>query len=102
MSTEPTVDVNVPEDFNVATYFVDRNVIEGRGASLAIECGPERVTYQQVLERTNRIGSGLRKGLGVRMEERVPLLLLDTPETAYSFFGAIKIGAVPVPINTHA
>ena len=29
------------------------------------------------------------------MEERVLLLLLDTPEFAVSFFGAIKIGAVP-------
>jgi benzoate-CoA ligase len=38
--------------------------------------------------------------LGVRPEERVFLLLLDTPEFASSFFGAIKIGAVPVPVNT--
>ncbi len=34
------------------------------------------------------------------MEERIQLLLLDTPEFAYSFFGAIKIGAVPIPTNT--
>jgi len=34
------------------------------------------------------------------MEERVSLLLLDTPDFAASFFGAIKIGAVPVPMNT--
>ena len=36
----------------------------------------------------------------VRTEERVLLLLLDTPEFAYCFFGAIKIGALPVPANT--
>jgi acyl-coenzyme A synthetase/AMP-(fatty) acid ligase len=36
----------------------------------------------------------------VRMEERVFLLLLDSPEFAAIFFGAIKIGAVPVPVNT--
>jgi len=47
----------------------------------------------------NRVGNSLRK-LGVRIEERVFLLLFDTPEFAASFFGAIKIGAVPVPINT--
>ena len=40
------------------------------------------------------------KKLGVRQEERVGLLLLDTPEFPYCFFGAIKIGAVPIPINT--
>ena len=46
------------------------------------------------------MGTALRERLGVRPEERVLLLMLDSPEMVYSFFGAIKIGAVPVPINT--
>lgn len=90
--------ITLPETFNVATYFVDRNVLEGRGGKIAIECGDERISYQQLLERTNRAGNSLRQ-LGVRPEERVLLLLLDTPEFLYCFFGAIKIGAVAVPIN---
>jgi benzoate-CoA ligase family protein len=89
----------LPDAFNVATYFVDRNVLEGRGEKTAIECGDERVSYRQLLERTNRAGNVLHQ-LGVRPEERVVLLLLDTPEFLYSFFGAIKIGAVAVPANT--
>ena len=93
--------IALPETFNVATHFVDRNVQEGRGAKVAIECGDERVTYQQLLENTNRVGNALL-ALGVRPEERVLLLLLDTPEFLYSFFGAIKIGAVAVPVNTQA
>jgi benzoate-CoA ligase family protein len=93
--------ITLPEIFNVATHFVDRNVQEGRGAKVAIECGDERVTYQQLLENTNRVGNSLL-ALGVRPEERVLLLLLDTPEFLYSFFGAIKIGAVAVPVNTQA
>jgi benzoate-CoA ligase len=36
----------------------------------------------------------------VRREERVACLLLDTPEFAYCFFAAIKVGAVAVPVNT--
>jgi benzoate-CoA ligase family protein len=91
--------VNLPETFNAATYFVDRNVSEGRGQRVAIESGEEKVTYSQLLERTNRAGNGL-KALGVRPEERVQLLLLDSPEFLYSFFGAIKIGAVAVPTST--
>jgi benzoate-CoA ligase len=91
--------IHLPDNFNVATYFVDRNVLEGRGHKDAIECGGERVTYQQLLERTNRVGSALRR-LGVRPEERVQLLLLDTPAFHYCFFGTIKIGAVAVPTNT--
>jgi acyl-coenzyme A synthetase/AMP-(fatty) acid ligase len=92
--------VNLPAVFNVATHFVDRHIGEGRGAKVAIECGDERVTFHQLLERVNRIGSALRDHLDVRREERVVLLLLDTPDFTSSFFGAIKIGAVPVPINT--
>jgi benzoate-CoA ligase len=90
----------LPEQFNVATYFVDRNVEEGRGDKTAIEFGSERITYRQVLEGVNRVGNALRGVLDVRIEERVLLLLLDCPEFVYSFFGAIKIGAVPVPTNT--
>jgi benzoate-CoA ligase family protein len=93
--------ITLPETFNVATYFVDRNVQEGRGAKVAIECGDERVTYRQLLERANRVGNALLH-LSVRPEERVLLLLLDTPEFLYAFFGAIKIGAVAVPVNTQA
>jgi benzoate-CoA ligase family protein len=93
--------ISLPQLFNVATYFVDRNVLEGRAENIAIECGDERVTYQQLLERTNRAGNVLRS-LGVRPEERVLLLLLDSPEFLYSFFGTIKIGAVAVPVNTQA
>ena len=93
--------ITLPDIFNVAAHFVDRNVQEGRGAKIAIECGDERVTYQQLLENTNRVGNVLL-ALGVRPEERVLLLLLDTPEFLYCFFGAIKIGAVAVPVNTQA
>ena len=93
--------IDLPQLFNAATYFVDRNVLEGRAHNVAIECGDERVTYQQLFERTNRAGNALRN-LGVRSEERVLLLLLDSPEFLYSFFGAIKIGAVAVPVNTQA
>jgi benzoate-CoA ligase family protein len=92
------------DPFNAATYFIDRHLQEGRGEKVAIETvaadnAASRVSYRQLQERVNRFGNGLRK-LGVRIEERVFLLLLDGPEFAISFFGAIKIGAVPVPVNT--
>ncbi len=90
---------HLPDVFNVAAWFVDRNVHEGRGGKVAIECGDERVTYAQLLERANRLGNALRN-LGARREQRVLLILLDSPEFLYSFFGAIKMGAVAVPTNT--
>ncbi len=91
--------ISLPEEFNAASYFVDRHIGEGRAHKTAIECGDRSVKYAELAELVNRLGNGL-KSLGVRIEERVLLLLLDTPEFAASFFGAIKIGAVPVPVNT--
>src|SRR5713226_7607067 len=91
--------VSVPERLNIADYLVDRHVREGRGGRTAILCGDDSVTYAEVAERSNRVGNGLRS-LGVRRDERVLLLLLDTPAFVYSFFGAQKIGAVPIPTNT--
>jgi len=91
--------IPLPEQFNAATHFVDRNLDEGRGDAIAIECGDERVSYRQVAERVNRFANALR-GLGVQPEQRIALILQDTPAFAYSFFGAIKAGVVPVPLNT--
>ncbi len=91
--------LGVPEIFNAATHFVDRHVDAGRGGHVAIECGHARITYDEVQRHVNRCGSALLR-IGVRPEDRVLLLLLDGPEFVYTFFGAIKIGAVPVPLNT--
>jgi benzoate-CoA ligase family protein len=91
----------VPSDvFNAAAYFVDRHVTEGRGSAIAIECEERRVSYASLHEQVNRTGSAMRTELGVRPEERILLLLLDGPEMVFAFFGAIKIGAVPIPVNT--
>lgn len=91
--------ISLPDDFNAAEYFIDRHMREGRSPKVAIEAGGTSVTFGQLHTSVNQAGNGL-KNLDVRMEERVLLLLLDTPEFASSFFGAIKIGAVPVPVNT--
>ncbi|MGH9497892.1 MAG: benzoate-CoA ligase family protein [Terriglobales bacterium] len=90
--------IALPTAFNAATYFVDRNVHEGRGAKIALECGEERVSYGQLLERTNQAGNVLRQ-FDMRPGERVLLMLSDGPEFLYGFFGAIKAGAVAVPLN---
>ena len=84
---------------NVAAHFVDRNVAEGRGDRIAFWCGERSLTYREVLELTNRTGNALRD-LGVEMEQRVLLACLDAPEFIGAFWGAIKIGAVAVPVNT--
>jgi benzoate-CoA ligase len=90
---------SLPAQFNVATWFVDRNVAEGRGDKPAFRYEDRVLTYADVLELTNRTGNALRE-LGLRMEDRVLVLCLDAPEFLGAFWGAIKIGAIPLPMNT--
>ena len=90
---------SLPAQFNVATWFVDRNVTEGRAGATAFRYEDRVLTYADVLELTNRTGNALRD-LGIGMDDRVLVLCLDTPEFLGAFWGAIKIGAVPIPVNT--
>ena len=100
MATLPILPaITIPDQFNAATAFLDRNLAEGRSAKTAIFYEGKAYTYAQVAELSNRAGNGLLD-LGIDMEQRVALLLLDSPQFAAVFFGAIKIGAVAVPMNT--
>ena len=91
--------VTLPHRYNAAVDLLDRNLAEGRGEKVAVIDDRGPVTYRALAARANRVGNALR-ALGVRMEERVALLLLDTADFPACFLGAIKIGAVPVPLNT--
>ncbi len=90
---------NLPAQFNVASYFVDRNVAEGRTTAPAFFYEDRTLTYGDVHELANRAGNALLD-LGIERENRVLVLCLDAPEFLGAFWGAIKIGAVPVPVNT--
>lgn len=90
--------VELPAAYNAATTFVDDNIVQGRGGKVAIYYQDQKITYREVFENVNRIGNAL-KDLGIEIEHRVLVILPDSPEFAYSFFGAIKIGAVAVPTN---
>ena len=83
------LELNLPRHFNATEYFVDRNVAEGRGGKTAILFEDQEITYNSLMENVNRVANGLSK-LGVGFESRVLLLLRDTPEMIYSFYGAIK------------
>jgi benzoate-CoA ligase len=90
---------DLPERLNAAEVFVGVHMDEGRAEKTAILCDGEAVSYGQLYERINRLGGALLE-LDVRPEERVAFLLPDSPAWAYVFFGAMKIGAVAVPLNT--
>ena len=100
---DPTHDlphaVTLPRLYNAAVDFVDRHVAEGRGDRIAFVEEGRTTTYAQLADRTARCAAALR-GLGVVPEQRVMLCLHDTADFPAIFFGAIRAGAVAVPVNT--
>lgn len=92
----------LPATYNASATFLDANLEAGRGGKTALLVTGEKrelVSYATLAENVSRAGWGLRR-LGLRMEDRVSLVLLDSPEFYYAFLGAIRIGAVAIPTNT--
>src|SRR2546428_13468904 len=89
----------IPDRFNAAAFFVDRQGLESRAGRPAFHQENRVVTYGEIFESVNRVGHALLD-LGVQMEDRVLLILLDGPEVVAAFFGAMKLGAVPVSATT--
>ncbi len=85
------------EHYNASTL-IDANLAAGRGARTAIHFGDERISYDDLFNRICAMGRALR-ALGVARENRVLLILSDTPAFPVAFFGAMRIGAVPAPVN---
>jgi 4-hydroxybenzoate-CoA ligase len=85
--------------YNAVTWLLDRNVDEGRGAKLAFTDTVSELTYGDLQRQSRRTANMLRR-LGVRREERVAMIMLDTVDFPCVFLGAIRAGIVPVPLNT--
>ena len=83
----------------MAIEFIDRHIAEGRGAKVAIHTIDSAITYAELAANVNRCADGLRR-LGLRRGERVLMVVKDCPAFFYLFWGAIKAGIVPVPLNT--
>jgi benzoate-CoA ligase family protein len=89
----------IPQYYNVTTKLVDDQVERGLADKVAVYYKDQKYTYRQLQQMINRVGNAL-KILGVHMEERVMIVMYDCIEAMASFLGAMKIGAVPIPINT--
>jgi len=85
--------------FNVAVPFIDRHLVEGRGGKVAIRTDAGDVTYGDLAENVNRCGNAL-SALGLAKGDRVLMVVKDCAEFFYTFWGAIKAGYVPAPLNT--
>src|SRR5437763_16897424 len=84
---------------NAVDYFIDRHLREGRGHRLAVVDPWRSLTYAELAGATAEFAAGLR-GAGIERERRIALVMLDTVDFPVAFWGAIRAGVVPVPINT--
>ncbi|MFN7930119.1 MAG: benzoate-CoA ligase family protein [Blastocatellia bacterium] len=81
-----------------ASTLLDANLAAGRGARPALYFGEMCLSYETLYQQVCAMGWLLREWQVAR-ENRVLLILGDTPAFPFAFFGALRIGAVPVPIN---
>lgn len=101
---EPIV---IPDRLNMATWFLDARLDEGLGDEIAVHYHPgadatepaRDLSYGELVRGSRRV-TNLLRSLGLRIEERVLLLLLDTPEFVETYFGIMRAGGVAVPANT--
>src|SRR5256886_6024638 len=87
-----------PEQFNIADYFLDARVQEGKGERPAVLTAGAAFTYREIEALANQFGHVLREA-GVQPEQRVMIALHDGPAFVAALFGALKIGAVVVMVN---
>src|SRR6202048_935914 len=88
----------LPERYNVGADLLERNLNAGRGAKVAIHSAAGDLTYQELFQLSCGAAHELRD-LGVRREERVLIAGYDSPAWVAAFLGAIRLGAIPVPVN---
>ncbi|MCC6475022.1 MAG: benzoate-CoA ligase family protein [Burkholderiales bacterium] len=91
------VEFAIPERLNLGAWFLDINLESGRGDRTALLYGESRCSYSDLWRLTNRMGNVLKR-LGVEPENRVLLILEDSPEWVAAWLGTLKLGAV----GTHA
>ena len=85
--------------YNAAEDFIDANVERGHGDKVVFTEGQRTLTYGELQAATCRFGRGLQ-ALGLRQESRIVLILLDTVDFPIAFWGAIRAGVIPIPLNT--
>jgi 4-hydroxybenzoate-CoA ligase len=85
--------------YNAAADLLESNLGTGRGDKVAYIDPARSVTYAR-LDAEARQAANLMRALGLRREDRIAMIMLDTVEVPVVFLGAILAGVVPIPLNT--
>ena len=81
------------DDLSLADYFLFDRLREGRGGHPALRFGDRAWTYDEVADRSRALARWLVDA-GLRPEQRVYVVLPDTPAFAWSIFGILAAGGV--------
>jgi 4-hydroxybenzoate-CoA ligase len=84
---------------NAAEYFIARHLREGRGDRVAFTDPWRSLTYAELDAASARFAAGLTQA-GIERERRIALVMLDTVDFPIAFWGALRAGVIPVPVNT--
>mgnify|MGYP002525104159 FL=1 len=91
--------IDIPGMYNATNHFIDRHTGKTSGVRVAYTDHTGDWTYQQLAAMVDQAGKVL-SSLGLKAEQRVLMCMTDSVSFPAVFWGAIKIGAIPVPVNT--
>ena len=87
------------ELFNACEYLLDRRLAAGDGDRLALTGPAGDLSYADLWDRVRRTAAGLRAA-GVEPEQRILMVMADSPHFAVVYLAAMRVGAIPVPVST--
>jgi benzoate-CoA ligase family protein len=85
--------------FNACEYLLDRRLAAGDGPRTALTGGAGELSYAGLHDQVCRTAAGLR-GLGLQPEQRLLMLMADSPQFVTVYLAAMRMGAIPVPVST--
>ena len=87
------------ELFNACEYLLDRRLADGAGQRIALTGVAGDLSYAQLHDQVCRTATGLR-ALGLQPEQRVLMLMADSPQFVVVYLATMRMGAIPVPVST--
>ena len=99
MTAETATAPALPGTFNASEYLLGAASRADTGGRTALTGPGGDLTYAELDELAGHLAAGLEHR-GLRGEERVVLFMADGPNMAAAILGAMRLGAVPVPVST--
>ncbi len=88
-----------PEKFNLAREVLDASVARGYGPRPALVGDDGVISYESLQQRVNALAAGL-VALGLKRGDLVLVKMGNSPEFAVAFLAAVKLGVIPVLVNS--